>query len=58
MRLTVWGDGATQAKAVAVAIRDEANRHGGIESYNSTPDDDDTGNSGISFDVRLVAIRV
>jgi len=57
VRLTVWGDGATQANAVAVAIRDEVERHGSIESYNPTPDDDDTGAFGISFDVRLVAIR-
>jgi hypothetical protein len=57
VRLTVWGDGASQANAAAVAIRDEVERHGSIESYNPTPDDDDTGAFGISFDVRLLAIR-
>ncbi|MNV62596.1 hypothetical protein D3C71_1551470 [compost metagenome] len=57
VRLTVWGDGAPQANAAAVSIRDEVERHGSIESYNPTPDDDDTGAFGISFDVRLLAIR-
>lgn len=57
VRLTVWGDGASQANAAAVAIRDEVERHGSIESYNPPPDDDDTGAFGISFDVRLLAIR-
>lgn len=57
VRLAVWGDGASQASAAAVAIRDEVERHGSIESYNPPPDDDDTGAFGISFDVRLLAIR-
>lgn len=57
VRLTVWGKTATQANAAAVAIRDEVERRGSIESYNPTPDDDDTGAFGISFDVRLLAIR-
>jgi hypothetical protein len=57
VRLTVWGAGASQANAAAVAIRDEVERQGSIESYNPTPDDDDTGAFGISFDVRLLSIR-
>lgn len=57
VRLTVWGAGASQANAAAVSIRDEVERQGRIESYNPTPDDDDTGAFGISFDVRLLAIR-
>lgn len=57
IRLTVWGSSASQANAAAVAIRDEVERHGSIESYNPPPDDDDTGSFGISFDVRLLAIR-
>jgi hypothetical protein len=57
VRLTVWGAGASQANAAAVSIRDEVERQGSIESYNPTPDDDDTGAFGISFDVRLLAIR-
>lgn len=57
VRITVWGKSATQANAAAVAIRAEVERYGSIESYNSSPDDDDTGAFGISFDVRLLAIR-
>lgn len=57
VRLTVWGEHATQANNAAVAIRTEVERQGSIESYNPTPDDDDTGHFGISFDVRLLAIR-
>jgi len=40
-----------------VAIRDEVERRGSIESYNPSPDDDDTGAFGISFDVRLLELR-
>lgn len=57
VRLTVWGETATQANGAAIAIRTEVERQGSIESYNPTPDDDDTGHFGISFDVRLLAIR-
>ncbi|WP_313424129.1 tail completion protein gp17 [Stenotrophomonas rhizophila] len=57
VRVTVWGKGATQANAAAVAIRDELERRGSIESYNPAPDDDDTGAFGICFDVRLLSIR-
>lgn len=57
VRMTVWGKSATQANAAAVAIRDEVERRGSIESHNPTPDDEDTGAFGISFDVRLLAIR-
>lgn len=57
VRLTVWGKGATQANAAAVAIRDEVERRGSIDSYNPTPDDDDTGAFGISFDARLLELR-
>ncbi|WP_448129962.1 tail completion protein gp17 [Stenotrophomonas rhizophila] len=57
VRLTVWGAGASQANAAAVALRDEVERRGSIESYNPTPDDDSTGAFGISFDVRLLQLR-
>jgi len=57
VRLTVWGEDASQANAVAVAIRDEIERRGSIESYNPTPDDDETGAFGISFDARLLQLR-
>lgn len=57
VRITVWGRTLTQANAAAVAIRDEVERRGSIESYNPTPDDDDTGAFGISFDVRLLELR-
>lgn len=57
VRITVWGATLTQANAAAVAIRDEVQRRGSIESYNPTPDDDDTGAFGISFDVRLLELR-
>ena len=57
VRLTVWGDGASQANAAAVAIRDEVERQGSIDSYNPTPHDDDTGAFGISFDARLLFVR-
>ncbi|WP_210132391.1 tail completion protein gp17 [Stenotrophomonas rhizophila] len=57
VRITVWGGTLTQANAAAVAIRDEVERRGSIESYNPTPDDDDTGAFGISFDVRLLELR-
>lgn len=42
--------------AAAVAIRADIERRGNIESYNPSPDDD-TGAFGISFDVRLLALR-
>jgi hypothetical protein len=57
VRLTVWGETVTQANGAAVSIREAVERQGSIESYNPTPDDDDTGQFGISFDVRLLAIR-
>jgi len=57
VRLVVWGGSATEANAAAVAIRTEIERCGSIESYNPSPDDGDTGAFGISFDVRLLAIR-
>lgn len=57
VRINVWGAGASPANAVAVAIRDEIERRGSVESYNPTPDDDDTGAFGISFDVRLLQLR-
>jgi hypothetical protein len=57
VRLTVWGESASQANAAAVSIRDEVERHGSIESYNPTPDDDDTGAFGVSFDVRVLCVR-
>lgn len=40
----------------AVAIRADIERRGNIESCNPSPDDD-TGAFGISFDVRLLALR-
>lgn len=57
VRITVWGDSLSQANAVAVAIRAEVERVGSIESYNPTPDSDDTAAMGISFDARLLQIR-
>ena len=57
VRITVWGDSLSQANAVAVAIRAEIERVGSIESYNPTPDSDDTDATGISFDARLLQIR-
>ncbi|AWH21871.1 MULTISPECIES: DUF3168 domain-containing protein [Stenotrophomonas] len=57
VRLTVWGDSLTQANDVAVAIRDVVERVGCIESYNPTPDSEDTDAVGISFDVRLLSRR-
>ena len=57
VRLTVWGKSLTQANNASVAIRDEVERRGSLESYNPTPDDDDTGAAGISFDVRLLQLR-
>jgi hypothetical protein len=57
VRIAVWGGSATEANAAAMAIRDEVERQGSIESFNPPPDDDDTGAFGISFDVRLLAIR-
>jgi len=57
VRINVWGANASQANAVAVAIRTEVERHGSIESYNPTPDDEDTGDFGISFDARLIYFR-
>ena len=57
VRLTVWGKSLTQANNAAVAIRDEVERRGSLEGYNPTPDDDDTGAAGISFDVRLLQLR-
>ncbi|QIO87713.1 hypothetical protein G9274_001398 [Stenotrophomonas rhizophila] len=46
-----------QANAAAIAIRDEVERRGSIESYNPSPDPDGTDTFGISFDVRLLDIR-
>lgn len=57
VRLTVWGDSLSQANGVAVAIRDVVERVGSIESYNPTPDSDDSDAMGISFDVRLLQLR-
>ncbi len=57
VRITVWGAHASQANAAAVAIRDVVERSGSVVGQNPTPDDDDTGAFGISFDVRLLAIR-
>lgn len=57
VRITVWGDSLSQANAVAVAIRAEVERVGSIESYNPTPDSEDTDAMGISFDARLLHIR-
>jgi len=57
VRITVWGDSLSEANAVAVAIRAEVERVGIIESYNPTPDSDDTDAMGISFDARLLQIR-
>ncbi|PSM14528.1 tail completion protein gp17 [Stenotrophomonas maltophilia] len=57
VRLTVWGENLSQANGVAVAIRDVVERVGSIESYNPTPDSDDTDAMGISFDVRLLQLR-
>lgn len=57
IRVTVWGQSLSQANDAAVAIRDEIELRGSIESYNPTPDDDDTGAFGICFDLRLISIR-
>lgn len=57
VRMTVWGKNATQANDAAVSIREEVERRGSLEGYNPTPDDDDTGSFGISFDVRLLQLR-
>ncbi len=57
VRITVWGATLTQANAAAVAMRDEIERRGSIESHNPSPDDDDTGTFGISFDARLLSLR-
>lgn len=57
VRITVWGETLTQANDAAVAIRDEIERRGSIESHNPDPDDDGTGTFGISFDVRLLSLR-
>lgn len=57
VRMTVWGEGLSQANRVAVAIRDVVERVGSIESYNPTPDSDGTDAIGISFDVRLLQLR-
>ena len=57
VRMTVWGKGLPDANGAAVAIRDVIEQVGSIESYNPTPDDDDTGHFGISFDVRLLQLR-
>jgi hypothetical protein len=57
VRLTVWGKTATQANSAAVAIRDEIERRGSIESHNPTPDNEGTGEFGISFDARLLQLR-
>lgn len=57
VRITVWGDSLSQANAVAVAIRAEIELVGSIESYNPTPDSDDTDAMGISFDARLLQLR-
>lgn len=57
VRITVWGDSLSQANAVAVAIRAEVERVGSIESYNPTPDSDDTDAMAISFDARLLQVR-
>lgn len=57
IRITVWANGLTPANAAAVAMRDAIERRGSIEGYNPTPDDDDTGSTGISFDARLLSLR-
>lgn len=57
IRITVWGETLTQANNAAMAIRDEIERRGSIESFNPDPDDDGTGTFGISFDVRLLSLR-
>lgn len=57
VRITVWGQDTMQANAAAVAIRDEVERRGSIESYNPSPDPEGTDTFGISFDVRLLAVR-
>jgi hypothetical protein len=57
VRLTVWGEGLSSANAVAVAMRAVIERSGSIESYNPTPDSDDTDAVGISFDARLLQLR-
>lgn len=57
IRITVWAKDLSPANAVAVALRDAIERRGSIEGYNPTPDDDDTGSTGISFDARLLSLR-
>lgn len=57
IRITVWANGLSPANAAAVAMRDAIERRGSIEGYNPTPDDDDTGSTGISFDARLLSLR-
>ena len=57
IRITVWGETLTQANNAAMAIRDEIERRGSIESFNPDPDDDGTGTFGISFDARLLSLR-
>jgi hypothetical protein len=57
VRINVWGGTLSQANAAAIAIRDEVERRGSIESYNPTPDDDDTGAAGISFDAKFLSLR-
>ncbi|MBB5530855.1 hypothetical protein GGD72_001633 [Stenotrophomonas maltophilia] len=57
VRLSVWGESLSQANGVAVAIRDVVERVGSVESYNPTPDSDDTDAFGISFDARLLQLR-
>ena len=57
VRITIWGQSLSQANAAAVTVRDEIELRGSIESYNPNPDDDDTGLSGICFDVRLLELR-
>lgn len=57
IRITVWAKGLSPANNAAMAIRDAIERRGSIESYNPTPDDEGTGDSGISFDARLLSLR-
>lgn len=57
IRITVWGETLTQANNAAMAIRDEIEKRGSIESFNPDPDDDGTGTFGISFDARLLSLR-
>lgn len=57
IRITVWGGSLTAANNAAMAIRDAVERRGQIEGFNPSPDDDDTGSFGISFDARLTQLR-